>query len=149
MSGKSKRKQQQRPQWQPISILATLGPYIDGMLEVAEEQYGNLQQARLRPYVLDGYTVGRVIKVFTDQKKDLPLFDEQLHRWKTGTISETQREEVERLAGQMAKLHQVIGQILELAKELSAGTIEKQLAKSDEQLGLEMITRMMQGKGML
>jgi hypothetical protein len=119
------------------------------MLEAAEEQYGNLQQAQSRPYVLDNYTVGRVIKVFTDQQNDLPLFDEQLQRWKTSAISEAQREEVERLAGQMAKLHQVIEQILVLAKELSAGTIEKQPANSDEQLGLEMLTRMMQGKGML
>ncbi len=41
----------------------------------------------------------------------------------------------------MAKLRQVIDSILNLADELKEGTIEKQLAKSDEQLGLEFLLR--------
>jgi exosome complex RNA-binding protein Rrp4 len=114
---------------------------IDGMLESANEQYEHLQQARPKPYVLDDYTVKRVIEVFTKQQNDLWLFDEQLQRWKAGKLTTAQRSEVERLVGQMAKLHQVIASILELAKELKEGTIEKQLAKSDEQLGLEFLLR--------
>jgi hypothetical protein len=38
------------------------------------EQYGNLQQTRERPHVLDDYTVGRVIKVITEQSNDLWLY---------------------------------------------------------------------------
>jgi len=109
------------------------------MVESASEQYANLLQARPRPYVLDDYTVGRVREVFTTQQNDLWLFDEQLKRWKAGQLSAVQRVEVERLVGQMAKLWQVIDSILNLADELKEGTIEKQLAKSDEQLGLEFL----------
>lgn len=129
------------PQWQPISQLALLAKHIDGMMESASEQYANLLQARPKPYVLDDYTVGRVRDVFTTQQNDLWLFDEQLQRWKAGQLTDTQRKERERLVGQMAKLRQVITDILHLIDELKEGTIEKQLAKSDEQVGLEFLLR--------
>ena len=72
--------QQQQPQWQPITMLPTLTPHIDGMLEEAQEQQGNLRQAQSKPWVLDDYTVKRVIEVYTTQQNDLALFDEQLKR---------------------------------------------------------------------
>jgi len=73
--------QQSQPQWQPISQLALIASHIDGMLEAAQEQYETLQPARAKPHVLDNYTVGRVIDVYTVQKNDLWLFEEQLTRW--------------------------------------------------------------------
>jgi hypothetical protein len=127
------------PQWQPISQLPLLAQHIDGMLESASVQHDLLQQARPRPYVLDDYTVGRVKEVFTTQQGDLWLFDEQLERWKTLSLTAAQRQEVERLVAQMQQLHAVIAAILELAKELEQGTIERQLAKSDLELGLEVL----------
>jgi hypothetical protein len=75
------------------------------------------------------------------------LFDEQLARWKSGQLKEHQRREVECLTGQMKKLHAVIAAILAMAAELSKGTIEKQLAKDDAQLGLEYLLRMLGGEG--
>lgn len=138
MQGKRRESQ---PQWQPITQLSLIAHHIDGMVESASEQYANLLQARPKPYVLDDYTVGRVREVFTTQQNDLWLFDEQLKRWKTGQLSTVQREEVERLVRRMAKLRQVIDSILNLADELKEGTIEKQLAKSDKQLGLEFLLR--------
>jgi len=38
--------------------------------------------------------------------------------------------------------------VLALAKELSQGTIEKVMSKSDAELGMEYLLRMMGGKGM-
>ena len=107
----------------------------------ATENYETLQEARPKPHVLDDETVNRVIDVFTTQQNDLWLFDEQLRHWKTGPLTDMQRKEVERLVGQMTKLRQVITDILRLAGELKEGTIEKQLAKSDAQLGLEFLLR--------
>jgi hypothetical protein len=133
--------EQTTPQWQPIERLALLASHIDGMLESASEQYETLQEARPKPYVLDNYTVGRVIDVFTVQQGDLWLFDEQLRRWESGKLTITQRREVERLAGQMLQLHEVITAMLRLADELQEGTIEKQLAKSDVELGIEALLR--------
>ncbi len=130
---------QPSPQWQPIERLPLLATHIDGMLESATEQYETLQLAKPKPFVLDDYTVGRVIKVFTTQQGDLWLFDEQLRRWERGPLTNAQRQEVERLAGQMLQLHEVISAILRLAEQLQKHTIEKVLAKSDAELGLEML----------
>lgn len=69
-----------QPQWQPISMLSTLAHHIDGMLAADREQYETLLEAKPKPYVLDDYTVNRVISAFTTQKKDFWMFEEQLRR---------------------------------------------------------------------
>ncbi|HEY6406531.1 MAG TPA: hypothetical protein VIY29_03575 [Ktedonobacteraceae bacterium] len=129
----------EQPQWQPIERLALIASHIDGMLESATEQYETLQLAKPKPFVLDNYTVGRVIQVYTAQRDDLWLFDKQLRRWERGTLTAAQRQEVERLASQMLQLHEVITAILTLAEQLKERTIEKVLAKSDVELGLETL----------
>ena len=128
-----------QPQWQPISMLSTIATHIDGMLEAAQEQYQTLLPAKARPHALDDYTVNRVKEVFTTQQNDLLLFDEQLKRWSEATISAQQRKEVERLQGQMMKLREQVKAILALADELAKGTIEKVMAKSNAELGLEFL----------
>ena len=77
----------QTPQWHPISMLPTIATHIDGMLKAAQEQYETLLPAKVKPHVLDDYTVNRVKKVFTEQQNDLWLFEEQLARWKSGQTS--------------------------------------------------------------
>lgn len=134
------------PQWQPIRQLALIASHIDGMLEAAQEQYETLQPARAKPHVLDNYTVGRVIDVFTVQKNDLWLFEEQLKRWMAQSLTPRQRTEVQRLTSQMAKLRQVISDILALADELKQGTIEQVLGKRDEELGLDFLLRHRSGE---
>jgi len=66
--------------------------------------------------------------------------EEQLARWKKDDLTATQRQEVERLDGQLTRLREVIAAILALAEELKGGTIESVLAKSDIELALEMLS---------
>jgi hypothetical protein len=135
-----------QPHWRSISFLPALATHIHGMLEADEEQYTTLLKAKDKPYVLDGFTVNRIIEVFTKAKQDLPLFDEQLHRWESEQVTTTQRQEIIRLQGQMDKIHEVIDNVLRLANELSTGTIEKQMAKSDVQLGREYLIKRVRGE---
>ena len=125
-----------QPTWQPITRLSKIAHHIDGMLESAEENYGNLQEAKPKPHVLDDYSVGRVISVFATQRDDLWLFDEQLRLWKARQLTARQRAEVDRLVGQMKRLREVITSILALADELKERTMEKVMAMSDAGLGL-------------
>jgi hypothetical protein len=125
-----------QPTWQPIARLGMIAHHIDGMLESAEENYGNLQEARPKPHVLEDYTVGQVISVFTTQRNDLWLIDEQLRLWKARQLTARQRAEVGRLVGQMKRLREVITSILALADELKERTMEKVMAMSDAELGL-------------
>ena len=80
---------------QLINQLALIASHIDGgMLEAAQEQYQTLHLARAKPHVLDTYTVGRVTEVFTAQKNDLLLFDEESKRWTAHSLTPRQRTEV-------------------------------------------------------
>ncbi len=64
---------------------------IDGMLESAEETHHSLQKARAGS--LDDYTVGRVREVYTTQRDDLWLYEDQLARWRNGELTSTQKQE--------------------------------------------------------
>jgi len=130
-----------QPQWQGIEALGMLATHIDGMLEADREQYETLLEAQPKPHVLDDYTVNRVIKAFTTQRGDFWMFEEQLQRWQTGEVTEDQSTEVTRLVEQMRLLRENNQKVLDLAAELSKGTIEKVMAKDDAQLGLEFLLR--------
>ncbi len=56
-------------------------------------------------------------------------------------LSVGQRHEVDRLTEQIGRCRTVIESILTLAEQLKQGTIEKVLAKSDLELGLEFLLR--------
>jgi hypothetical protein len=129
------------PQWQPLSRLAFIAAILDGMLTDTEEHYQTLLEAKPRPYVLDDATVARVLQVYSDQAGDFRLYQEQLARWGRGTLTPAQRQEVTRLGEQLDRLRVVNAAILTLAEELQAGTIERVLAKSDLEIGLEWLLR--------
>ncbi len=115
--------------------------HIDGMLQADREQYETLLEAKPKPHVLDDFTINRVIAAFTTQRNDFSLFDQQLQRWVALPLSDQQRREVERLVEQMRLLRENNEQVLTLARELSKGTIDKVMAKSDVELGLEMLMK--------
>ena len=139
LSGREDMEQQEKPQWQPIEKLSLITRVIDGMLQATNEQYETLQPARQQPYILDDNTVNRTIQVYTDQKDDLWVFDEQLNKWKAGRLTSAQRAEVERLQGQIQKLYEMNTTILFLAEELKEVTIERLLEKDDAEVGLEYL----------
>lgn len=124
----------------PISKLPLIGGFIDQELQEVTEQYANLKLARSRPHVLDDYTVNRVIEVYSEQRDDLWLNEEQLARWQKLSLSASQRQEVERLVGQVAKLRETLSAILTLADELKQGTIDTILAMEDGELAREVLS---------
>jgi hypothetical protein len=134
-----KKPQQPTPQWQPISQLPIITQAIDGMLESAQNNLAMLDQAR--PGSLDNYTIGRVVEVFTTQRDDLWLYDEQLKRWRATQLTQQQRREVDRLTGQLPKLRKAIAANLALADKLKGTTIETILGKSDAEVGLDFLLR--------
>jgi hypothetical protein len=127
------------PNWQPISMLATIASLIDEGLRDGREQYTTLLEARPKPHVLDDATIERTKRVNGESLEWCDAFDRQLARWRAQRLTDSQRAEVERLQGVQQELRLVLTQILELADELGSGTIERQLAKSDLELGLEYV----------
>lgn len=134
------------PHWQPLTALPLIASLIDGELADGQEHHATLLAVRDRPYVLDDATVERSIKLHTEQRDFLGVFVEQIARWRNEHPSDAQRRELDRLEGQFERLRKVLTDILELAGELQQGTIERVLAKSDLELGIEAVLRMTNGR---
>lgn len=130
------------PHWQPLTALPLIASLIDGELADGQEHYTALLAARDRTHVLDDATVERSIKLHTEQRDFLWVFAEQLTRWCNEYPSDAQRRELDRLEGQLERLRAVLEDILKLAEELKQGTIERVMAKSDLELGIEALLRM-------
>lgn len=109
-------------------------------VQLAQEHLATLEEARERPYILDDATVAGVIRTFTKTRIDLvDLFTEQGRRWQSLDLGATRRKDVDRYVDLVARELALVEQILALAETLKSGTIEKTLAKSDLELGLEAL----------
>jgi hypothetical protein len=137
--------QDETPTWQPISQLPFIGRMIDDLLADGIGQYRNLVEARRKPYVLDDATVRGVIRVYSEQLEDVPLYEEQLARWRKTSLMGSQRREIVRLHEQLGALRGVLSDILTLAEELRQGTIDAILAKPPGELPLEFLLGRMPG----
>src|SRR5919108_6280958 len=99
---------QPSPTWQPLSQLPLIAYAIDGMTDSAEEQLTNMEEAETRPHVLDDATIDRLIRVYTEQKDDLWLYEEQLARWRKQSPSPAQLAEIEHLDRRLSRLRTLI-----------------------------------------
>ncbi len=129
------------PNWQPISMLATIASLIDGGLADAREHYARLLRARPKPFVFDDATIAETKRVNGEGLEWCDVYDRQLERWRSERLTGAQQGEVVRLQGVSGELRVELARILELADELGRGTIERQLAKSDLELRLERFLR--------
>ena len=133
------------PHWQPLTALPLIASLIDGELADGQEHYATLVAVRDRSHVLDDATVERSLKLHTEQRDFLWVFAEQLARWRHEQPTDAQRRELDRLEGQLERLRKALTAILELAEEIKQGTIDRVLAKSDLELGLEALLHMANG----
>jgi len=120
-----------QPQWQPISVLPLITEVIDDLLLSAKDQYNLLFQAKDKPHILDQPTVTRVIQVYSQQKEDIWLYEEQLKRWQNQKLTSKQQTEVTKLQRDVEEFSNILNDILALADDLKKGTIETILGKSD------------------
>lgn len=93
------------------------------------------------PHVLDNATIARTKRVNREGLEWCGVYDRQLQRWRRQRLTDAQRREITRLENALRELRLVLTEILELADELGQGTIERQLSKSDLELGLEYVLR--------
>ena len=98
-----------------------------------------LTKARARPHVLDDATIDRVQRVHGEQLEFVDIYAEQVRRWRAEGPSATQRRELDRLEEQNRRLRQVTTEVLALAAELRKGTIDRIMAMSDLELGMQAL----------
>ncbi|GAA0388715.1 hypothetical protein Acor_75410 [Acrocarpospora corrugata] len=110
-------------------------------LAANREQLATLGPARLAPRLLDDATVNRIKEVFGVQRDDMWLWQETGRRWQAETLTPQQRTLVDRYEALVTEFAASNAEILALADELAAGTIETVMAKSDLELGIEAVLR--------
>ena len=120
-------------------MLPTIARMIDEGLADTSEQYTTLLEARPKPWVLDDALVNRSKRVNGEALEWCGVYDQQLKRWLGQRLTLAQRREVVRLQGVQRDQRRVLNELLALLDELAANTIDRQLAKSDTQLGLEYL----------
>jgi len=57
----SKRQQDEMPNWQPLSMMPTIGSIIDEEVANFEDLYKNLGEARKKPHVMDDMIIDRIV----------------------------------------------------------------------------------------
>jgi hypothetical protein len=127
------------PRPQPIGMLPTIARLIDDGLSDTSEQYATLLKACSKPWVLDDALVNRSKRINGEALEWCGVYDQQLKRWLGQRLTLAQRREVVRLQSVQRDQRRVLNEILALLDELAANTIDRQLAKSDTQLGLEYL----------
>ena len=70
---------------------------------------------------------------------NVPIYGEQLARWKKEDPTDNQRAEIERLERQLEQYVVVIEDILKLAREHEQFTIEKVMERDDAEVGLDSL----------
>ena len=122
--------------WQPINQMPLIARMIDGALSDTKDHLQTLTAAQAQPHVLDDATVGRSVRVHTEQLEFVDIYDRQLQRWQAERPSAAQKRELDRLEKQNRCLREVTMDVLATAGELRKGTINRIIAKSDLELGL-------------
>lgn len=107
------------PNWQPLDALPLIAGMLDGQLPAVRQQVANLERCLDRPHVLDAAMVARIQAVFGEQRDMLPVFREQLVRWRELPLDEAQRLETHRLDAVLDQLKEALDRLLDLAKTLS------------------------------
>src|SRR5271165_4706945 len=136
---RSRMPSSERVTWQPISQMSLVANMIDSALNDTADHIQTLTEARARPHVLDDVTIDRVERVHGEQLEFVDIFAEQLRRWRDEGPSAAQRQELDRLEEQNCRLRQVTTEVLALAAELRKGTIDRIMAMSDLELGLQAL----------
>jgi len=129
------------PIMHPISKLPVIRDLIDGQVEEDAPLLGNLRDALATPWVMDNQTVARTTRLYRERLDFIPHYRQQLALWSGDPDHGHLLPEFERLVGQVSTLEVTAREILAIAAKLKVGTIEKMLAKSDLELGLEALLR--------
>ena len=85
----------------------------------------------------------RLIRVSTEQATSLDTDEEQRRRSRQSTLTESQRQDVERRTTHLARLRPVVPAIRTISDAFPSQTIERVLGKRDRDVALDALT----GKG--
>ncbi len=134
------KQQDEKPNWQPLSMLPTIASIIDEEVDNFEDLHKNLGEARKKPHVMDDMIIDRAINNHRKYLEGAWVYDEQIARWKKEKLTGEQSQEIERLTGQMLKYRKMCEEIIAVSEEIKKGTINRILEMSDEEVAIAVLT---------
>ncbi len=137
-------RREQQPTWQPVTAVGILTATVAEQLDHTRAQLVLMEQARpTRPdaKILDDHTVSETLRVYGQMAADYHnLFAEQGRRWQAETtLSATQTTQVDAYVALVAEHLAALDDMLALTRQIQGRTIEKIMAKSDLELGIEAL----------
>ncbi len=128
--------------WYPISRVGWFTEHVRDGIEVTRGQIELFGPALAEPYRLDDATVERAKRAYDNQRGDLELFRNQADRWVREASTPTEQAALERYVAAIDELAALTDEVLGICAQLSQHTIEKLMAKSDYEVGLEALMRL-------
>ena len=130
----------QQPTWLPLDKLPLFTDMVAGMLQDTEKMFPLFMQAKEQPWVLDDATVERSIRLYTERLAILSDYEEQIARWRKGTLTAWQKRAIDKLANQTAQTKKEVTQLLVIANEIKKNTIDQILARDDVELAFDVLS---------
>jgi hypothetical protein len=135
----------QQPNDLPLSQLPLIAAMTRDILAHTEKQHRTFLDVADKPHVLDDALVQRAQRAFRTQLDDLGLYENQCQRWLKQSPTPAQRQQIETVQAQVARVRELTEAILALLTQIEAGTINKVLGKSDLEAGLDYLRRQQRG----
>ena len=130
-----------KPNFQPLSFIPTMTQLVNQELEQDQEQLELLSSAKDKPHVFDDALVERMLNIYESKLEMYSVYEQQAQIWKNDANADKHKESIEHIAETVQKLKLYGEKIYNLTKEISEGTIDKVLQKSDAELGLEELLK--------
>ena len=124
----------------PVAHWALFAELLEGHVEDAQSLYASLESARARPHVLDDATLDRVEQQYAVMEREtITGYEWQFAEWERAVLTPAERTGLERMRQLLRDYELRSARVLAVVAELRTGTIDRVLAKSDLELGIEAI----------
>jgi hypothetical protein len=134
-------------QFQPLSYLPLVRSISEGQLAGLRNLRRKLAEARTKPHIFDDATIDRVILVHTETLGFLPYTRRQLDHWDSARPPASERETIQRIRVETDEAEQLLREVLALAQEIRAGTIDNVLAMDEFELGWSALIKTLPTRG--
>jgi hypothetical protein len=133
-----------QPTWQPVAAVGMLTSVVAEQLEHTRAQLALMEQARptrADARILDDHTVAETRRVYGQMAQDYrTLFAEQGRRWQAQSALTTATRPAVDAYAELVEAHlAALDDLLALTEEIQGHTVEKIMAKSDLEPGIEAL----------
>lgn len=133
-------------QFKPLSYLPLVRSVSEQQLADLRKLRRDLNSARATPHVFDDATIERVIRVHTQTLEFVPYTLRQLDHWDAAQPSASDRATIQSVRVETTEIEQLVREVLALAQEIKAGTIDQILAMDEFELGWAALAKTLPNK---